>query len=245
MSSSLLLQQCPACLVRLTCIVFVMGGKCPYSWCLVGCCRQNLFNTALNILVQFPSSFFSSRLVSVHVVHPYSSIDTTADIELNQWITINQYLSSSPSYRAISTDISDPLSPLLSSSIASGRSSGLQLVSAQSCCVQVLADRPAFARPCEGVHRSTSLISSSVLLRQCPACLVDLTLIIFVMGGKWPYSCSFVGCCLHDSFNIACSILVQLPSSIFSMQRLCSAPIQQYRHDRCSEKNAFYFIGQV
>ena len=44
MSSSLLLQQCPACLVRLTCIVFVMGGKCPYSWCLVGCCRQDLFN---------------------------------------------------------------------------------------------------------------------------------------------------------------------------------------------------------
>ena len=33
MSSSLLLQQCPACLVCLTCIVFVMGGKCPYSWC--------------------------------------------------------------------------------------------------------------------------------------------------------------------------------------------------------------------
>ena len=44
MSSSLLLQQCPACLVRLTCIVFVMGGKCPYSWSLVGCCRQDLFN---------------------------------------------------------------------------------------------------------------------------------------------------------------------------------------------------------
>ena len=51
MSSSLLLQQCPACLVRLTCKVFVMGGKCPYSWCLVGCCCQDLFNTALNILV--------------------------------------------------------------------------------------------------------------------------------------------------------------------------------------------------
>ena len=41
----------PACLVRLTCIVFVMGGKWPYSWCLVGCCRQDLFNIALNILV--------------------------------------------------------------------------------------------------------------------------------------------------------------------------------------------------
>ena len=42
MSSSLLLQQCPACLVRLVCIVFVTGGKWPYSWCLVGCCRQDL-----------------------------------------------------------------------------------------------------------------------------------------------------------------------------------------------------------
>ena len=35
-SSSLLLQQCPACLVRLTWIVFVMGGRWPYSWCFVG-----------------------------------------------------------------------------------------------------------------------------------------------------------------------------------------------------------------
>ena len=46
MSSSLLLQQCPACLVRLSWIVFVMGGRWPYSWCLVGCFRQDLFNIA-------------------------------------------------------------------------------------------------------------------------------------------------------------------------------------------------------
>ena len=32
MSSSLLLQQCPACLVRLTWIVFVMVGRWLYSW---------------------------------------------------------------------------------------------------------------------------------------------------------------------------------------------------------------------
>ena len=51
MSSSLLLQQCPACLVRLTCIVFVMGGKCPYSWCLVGCCRQDLFKAMIYIYI--------------------------------------------------------------------------------------------------------------------------------------------------------------------------------------------------
>ena len=78
MSSSLLLQQCPAYLVRLTWIVFVMGGRWPYSWCFVGCYRQDLFNIARNILVWLPSCFFSSRFVSVQVVHLYSSIDTTA-----------------------------------------------------------------------------------------------------------------------------------------------------------------------
>ena len=38
----LLLQQCPACLVRLILIVFVMGGRCPYSCCFVGCCLQEM-----------------------------------------------------------------------------------------------------------------------------------------------------------------------------------------------------------
>ena len=51
MSSSLLLQQCPACLVRLTWIVFVMGVRWPYSWCFVRCCLQDLFNIARSILV--------------------------------------------------------------------------------------------------------------------------------------------------------------------------------------------------
>ena len=69
MSSSLLLQQCLECLLRLTWIVFVTGGRWPYSWCLVGCFCQDLFNIARRILVQLPSSFFSSRFVSVHVVH--------------------------------------------------------------------------------------------------------------------------------------------------------------------------------
>ena len=43
---------------------------------------------------------------------------------------------------------------------------------------------------------------------KCPACLVRLTLIVFVTGGRWPYSCCFVGCCLQDLFNIASTILV-------------------------------------
>ena len=46
----------------------------------------------------------------------------------------------------------------------------------------VCAGRPAFARPCVGVHKSTSLMSSSLLLQQCPACLAHLTWIVFVMG---------------------------------------------------------------
>ena len=58
--------------------------------------------------------------------------------------------------------------------IASGRSSGLHPVSLHSCRMYVRAGRPAFARPCVGVHKSTSLMSSSLLLQQCPACLLRL-----------------------------------------------------------------------
>ena len=94
------------------------------------------------------------------------------------------------------------------SAIASGRSSGLHPVSTQSCCMYVRAGYPAFDRPCEEVHKSTSLMSLSLLLQQCSACLVRLILIVLVMGGRWPYSCCFVGCCLQDLFNIAHNILV-------------------------------------
>ena len=92
--------------------------------------------------------------------------------------------------------------------IASGRSSGLHPVSSHSCCMYVRAGRPAFARPYVVVHRSTSLMSSSLLLQQCPACLIRLTWIVFVMGGRWPYSWCLVGCCRQDLFNNAISILV-------------------------------------
>ena len=71
-------MSCPAYLFRLILIVFVMGGSWPYSRCFVGCCLQDLFNIARSILEYLPSSLFSIRFVSVHVVHPYSSIDTTA-----------------------------------------------------------------------------------------------------------------------------------------------------------------------
>ena len=79
MSSSLLLQQCPAYLIRLTWIVFVMGGRWPYSLCLVGCCRQDLFNmvfrtflktfltpcTCFNILILYLLFFYHIVLYSL------------------------------------------------------------------------------------------------------------------------------------------------------------------------------------
>ena len=82
--------------------------------------------------------------------------------------------------------------------IASVRSSGLHPVFSHSCCMYVRASRPAFAWPYAGVHKSTSLMSSSLLLQQCPACLVRLTCIVFVMGGRWSYCWCLVGCCRQD-----------------------------------------------
>ena len=90
--------------------------------------------------------------------------------------------------------------------IASGRSSGLHPVSSQSCCKYVRAGRPTFAQPYVGVHWSISLMSSSLLLQQCPACLVRLTWIVLLMGGKWPYSWCFL---FIIFMNTECSISVR------------------------------------
>ena len=63
--------------------------------------------------------------------------------------------SSSSSCRAISTDIPDPLSPPLP--IIYGFRQVLRATS--FIYTEVQAGRPAFARPCEGVYRSSSLMS--------------------------------------------------------------------------------------
>ena len=75
MSLSLCLQQCPMSLIWM---ILEMGGKWPHSCCLLGCCFQNLFNISHSILVQFLFCFFSICLISIHVVIPYSRVDTTA-----------------------------------------------------------------------------------------------------------------------------------------------------------------------
>ena len=79
MSSSLLLQQCPTCLIRLTWIDFAKGGVWPYSCCFFRVLAPGLVQYfSRHSCVITAKIFFSIRLVSVHVVHPYSSIDTTA-----------------------------------------------------------------------------------------------------------------------------------------------------------------------
>ena len=56
---------------------------------------------------------------------------------------------------------------------------------------------------------------------KCQAYLAPLTWtgkrskICCEMGGKWPYSCCFVGCCFKNLFKAACSIFVQFLCSFF------------------------------
>ena len=100
--------------------------------------------------------------------------------------------------------------------ITSGRSSVLHPVSSHSCCLNVRAGRPAFARPYVGVHRSTSLMNSSLLLQQCPACLVRLTWIVL----WWEAGSHIVGA-LWGVTTKTCSILL---AAFLCNWRLASSP---------------------
>ena len=113
--------------------------------------------------------------------------------------------------------------------IASDRSSGLHPVSSHSCCMYVRAGRPAFARPYVGVHSCISLMISSLLIQLCPACLARLTWIVFVMGGRWPYSWCCVGCCHQDLFSIARNILVYRKKYLKPLETICMQ-INYYYH---------------
>ena len=141
-----------------------------------------------NVKIRIPSSycFILKKYYNIHIYiyHHHHHVASLARISL----TLSRHFSLS--------------------FIASGRSSGLHPVSSHSCCMYVRAGRPAFAWPYAGVHRSTSLMGSSLLLQQCPACLVRLAWIVFVMGGRRPYSWCLVGYCCQDLFNIARNILV-------------------------------------
>ena len=114
--------------------------------------------------------------------------------------------SSSSSGRAASTDIPDPLSPLLPivhrfwqvfKATSRILTELLYVCSSWSSC----SCSATWGGPWEYITWARPWSFSSVLH-------VCSTSIVFVMGGKWPYSWFFVGCCLHVLFNIARSILV-------------------------------------
>ena len=94
--------------------------------------------------------------------------------------------------------------------IAFGRSSGLHPLSSHSFCMYVRAGRPAFAWPYAGVHRSTSLMNSSLLLQQSSACLVRLNCIVSwweasrrIVGILWGIIAWLVQYCSQHSCVIA------------------------------------------
>ena len=65
--------------------------------------------------------------------------------------------------------------------------------------------------------------------------------------GRLPYIISFIGYCSQDLFNIACRILVQLPSSFFSIRPMVhndnffNGLVSTFKNSTLSKKN-IYFI---
>ena len=93
--------------------------------------------------------------------------------------------------------------------IASGRSSGLHPISSHSYWMYVWAGHPAFAWPYVGVHRSTSLMSSSLLLQQWPACLV-IGPFFFFLKSQVKVSIHFLRRSLSLSLSIYLSVYIYI-----------------------------------
>ena len=181
---------------------FVEGDlKAPFSIATTLRCRGGWYSIPRIAPLYLWSLLYSAKCGNIKYHFLSLWYDSTWDWTLVSW-TIGEHSTHHHHHVVLLARISLTLSRHFSQSfIASGRSSGLHPVSSHSCCMYVRAGRPAFARPYVGVHRSTSLMSLSLLLQQCPACLVRLTWIVFVMGGRWPYSWCFVVCCRQDLFT--------------------------------------------
>ena len=122
------------------------------------------------------------------------------------YIYVYIYISSAAAYHAASMDFPDSLLPFISIINCSQQIFKTSSCAIQIYCRSVLICQPTLTRPCEGVHRSSLIMSSS---------LMSFSLLESLeMGGKWLYSCCFVRCCFLDFFSIARSILVQFPSSL-------------------------------
>ena len=54
---------------------------------------------------------------------------------------------------------------------------------------------------CVKVHKWTSLMRSSLLLQQCPACPIHFMWMNCEIGCRWLNICYFSGCCFTDLFK--------------------------------------------
>ena len=105
----------------------------------------------------------------------------------------------SSSCRAIGTDIPDPFSPHLPI-VHCFR----QILRSTSCIgTELLYVGSSWtSRLCSSMWRGPQEYITYELVPTSSA-VSGSSMIVFVMGGRWPYSCWFVGCCLQDLFNIA------------------------------------------
>ena len=89
-------------------------------------------------------------------------------------------------------------------------------------------------------------MSPSLLLQLCPACRVRHIWMVLEMGGRWPYSWCFVGCCILDLFNIAHRILVQFPYSFFFIRKASVHVVHPYnRTDTSAAQKKLRLIYRI
>ena len=81
-------------------------------------------------------------------------------------------------------------------------------------------------------------MSLSLIYQQCSAYLACLIWVVCEVGGKWTYSCCFVGCCFQN-------LLKRREAPLFSFQQAFS-PVISLKSKGCNHtawKNShFYFI---
>ena len=108
--------------------------------------------------------------------------------------------------------------------------------------------RPTLARPCEGLHGRT-LLMSSILAPPTVfrlECLVRLIWMVSEMGGRWSYSYCFVKCCLHDQFlhcldRCTCyvcwwNVFCKISEFVFATQRSDCALLVLSRNDAVPDR---------
>ena len=147
--------------------------------------------------IKLPSKYYLS------IIHIYTHTYIYSNIYIYIYIYI--YISLSSSCHAASTDLPDPLSSLVSivhrsrqvfKSTSYIGTEMLYIVSSWSPCLY------------SSIWRGPQDYVAHEFVPTSPAVSCMSGSSNFVMGGRWPFSCCFLGCCLKDLFNIARSILV-------------------------------------